>query len=246
MTAVTKLGNLSLARIDLDEAVAWIVERAREERACVVVTSNIHHLRLAEEDAEFAAVLARAELNVADGWPVVAATKLTGQRVPERVAGIDLVDAVLSQEEVRLRLAILGGPPGAATRLAERVSPRHDVVYVDELPPGQWDGAGGLDRLAAALAAVRPTLTLIGIGAPRQELLADALRPALAGPAIGCGAAVEVLAGIRPRAPKAVQAVRLEWAFRAALEPRRLLPRYARAGWALLGVLARELRRRSR
>jgi len=241
------LGGLRLAPLTTRQAVQWIADRAQQEQPCVVVTSNIHHLRLVEDDRTFADVVSRAELNVADGWPLVTATRIASDvRVPERVAGVDLVERILAQEAVRLRVAILGGPPGAAAELARRVRATHDVVFVDELPKGTWDTPQQLERLQEALAAARPTLTLIGISAPRQELLADALRPALSGPVIGCGAAVEILAGFRPRAPKLVQAVRLEWGFRMLLEPRRLLPRYWVAGRAFVGVVVRQARSRRR
>jgi N-acetylglucosaminyldiphosphoundecaprenol N-acetyl-beta-D-mannosaminyltransferase len=238
-----RIGALRLAPLTLTDAVEWIAEQARTGRPCLVVTSNIHHLRLADTDTAFADVVARAELNLADGWPLVAATKLASDvSVPERVAGVDLVDRILTQSDVALRVAILGGPPGAAERLARRVHAPHEVVYVDELPKGRWDTPPQLAQLLERLAAARPSLTLVGIGAPRQELLADALRPALAGPAIGCGAAVEILAGLRPRAPRLVQAVRLEWVFRMLLEPRRLAPRYWVAGRTFVAVVVRQMR----
>lgn len=243
-----RVGRLRLDPLTTAEAVEWIAEQARCGRSCLVITSNIHHLRLAETDAAFAEVVERAELNVADGWPIVAASKLASDvRVPERVAGVDLVDRILAQPDVPLRVAILGGPPGTAYTLARHVRDPHEVVFVDELPKGRWDTAPQLARLTADLAAARPTLTLVGIGAPRQELLADSLRTAFNGPAIACGAAIEILAGVRPRAPKVVRAARLEWAFRLLLEPRRLLPRYWQAGRVFLGVLVRErsARRRS-
>lgn len=245
MTETAHLGGLRLANMSTAEAVRWIAERARDQSTCVVVTSNIHHLRLVQIDSAFADVVSRAELNVADGWPLVTATRLVSNlRLPERVAGVDLVDQVISQTRVPMRIAILGGPPGAAVALAGRVSAMHDVVLVDELPKGTWDTPSGLARLQAAVAGAAPTLTLVGIGAPRQELLADALRPALSGPAIGCGAAIEMLAGLRPRAPRLVQASRLEWAFRLALEPRRLLPRYWVAGRAFVEVVIRDAKAR--
>ena len=57
-------------------------------------------------------------------------------------------------------------------------------------------------RLAQRVAAATPDLTLVGIGAPQQEILAHELKPSVTGPIICCGAAIEVLAGMRPRAPR--------------------------------------------
>ncbi len=245
MNRAAEFGGLKLAPFTLEETVSWILDAAQKNRSCVVVTSNIHHLRLARNDARFDAVVARAELNVADGWPLVAGTRIfSAVSAPERIAGIDLVDRLLRQEDVRLRLAILGGPPGAAEGLVGRISDVHEVVYLNPLPAGRWDTPDGLETMSSDLRSARPSLTLIGIGAPRQELLADSLRDVLAGPAIGCGAALEVLGGVRPRAPRILQAAGLEWAFRVALEPRRLLPRYLSAGRAFIGSLIREIRTR--
>jgi N-acetylglucosaminyldiphosphoundecaprenol N-acetyl-beta-D-mannosaminyltransferase len=234
-------GPLALARTDLHGAVEWVLARARSKTPCVVVTSNIHHLALAERDAEFRRVVDRAELNVADGWPLVLASRIEGTPLPGRVAGVDLVAAVLASRP-RLRIAVLGGAPGAAERLAEAYSGTHEFVLVDPLPMGRWEARDQLDELLESVRRAEPNLVLAAIGAPKQELLAERLRPSVQGPVICCGAAVEIISGIRPRAPRWLQSLGLEWAHRAFLEPRRLLPRYARAGTTFLRVLARELR----
>lgn len=233
-------GPLTLARITRAEAVEWVRAQARAGRSCVVVTSNIHHLRLADRNAAFRDIVHRSELNVADGWPLVRASRLVHAQLPERVAGVDLVADVLATRE-RLRLAVIGGAPGAAELLAETAGRDHEIALVDPLPRGTWSTAAARSDLAVRLADARAQVTLLGVGAPQQEFLADRLRPAAAGPIICCGAAIEILAGIRPRAPRAVQALGLEWAFRLMLEPTRLGPRYAAAGAGFLRVLGREL-----
>jgi N-acetylglucosaminyldiphosphoundecaprenol N-acetyl-beta-D-mannosaminyltransferase len=235
-------GGLSLMPFDVDTAAGWIVARAEEGHACLVVTSNIHHLRLMQRDRAFRDIVSRAELNVADGWPLVLANRLVRRapRLPERVAGVDLVSAVLAGQP-RLRLAILGGAPGAAEIFAKQARSAHDVVLVDPLTPGAWEHPPAIERLSANLREERPNLVLIAIGAPRQELLGSILLPVVRGPIICCGASVEILAGLRRRAPRPIQAAGLEWAFRAALEPSRLLPRYAVSVPVYLKVLAREL-----
>ena len=240
-----KFGELELTAFTPEATAEWIVDRARAEAASVVVTSNINHLRLARRDSDFRDVVRRSELNVADGWPLVFASRVLGSEVPARVAGIDLVDSLLHCGD-RLRIAILGGPPGAAEALARRCRPRHDVSLVDPLPKGRWETDAALASLQASLAAARPNLVLIGLGPPRQELLADRLRPVVSGPIVCCGASIEVLAGMTPRAPRLLQQMGLEWAFRLALEPRRLFKRYVLAGSCFLRVLSAEILRSRR
>jgi N-acetylglucosaminyldiphosphoundecaprenol N-acetyl-beta-D-mannosaminyltransferase len=231
--------GLYLAGLQLEGAVEWITAQARARNRAVVVTPNINHLRLAHTSEEARRAIAHADLQLADGWPIVAASRILGQPLPGRVAGIDLVERLLDGG-AGLKVAILGGPAGAASRLAERARRANDVVFVDELRPG-WHRADRLSGLAERVADASPELTLLGIGAPQQEILAQELKASVTGPIVCCGAAIEVLAGVRPRAPRLLQRVGLEWAFRLAIEPRRLASRYLVAGTTFLRLLVSAL-----
>jgi N-acetylglucosaminyldiphosphoundecaprenol N-acetyl-beta-D-mannosaminyltransferase len=229
--------GLRLSHVDLIDAVEWITAAAQANDPAVVVTPNINHLHLLQTSQVAREALDRADLQLADGWPIVAASRMLGDPLPERIAGIDLVDRLV-HSDTEFSLAILGGPSDAAAKLADVASDRNRVTLVDELAPG-WDHPERRRELAASLKAASPSLTLVGIGAPSQELLAHELKEVVAGPIICCGAAVEVLAGVRPRAPRILQRLGLEWAFRLAIEPRRLARRYLLAGFTfarLLGV----------
>ena len=238
-----RLGAYWIAPVTQLEARAWLLDAAAANRPALVVTPNIHHMMLAERDPLFRAAVGKASLAVADGWPLVMAARLLGGALPCRVAGVDLIASLLGAQEP-LRLGVIGGPSGAAAAFAARYSARHDVVLVDPLPPGKWKNPVAVEALRRAVHAKRPNLLLIGIGAPKQELLAAQLLDVAAGPIICCGATIEFLAGVRLRAPRVLQAVGLEWAFRLVLEPRRLGPRYARAASAFVALVAKEARRR--
>jgi N-acetylglucosaminyldiphosphoundecaprenol N-acetyl-beta-D-mannosaminyltransferase len=242
--AQLRFGPLTITPLSPADASKWVALRASRQEPCVVVTSNINHLRLAETDANFRAALQRSELNVADGWPLVLASRLVGPVLPGRVAGIDLVASVLGADRP-LRVAIIGGPAGAAEMLARRLRVTHRICLVEPLPKGSWEHPEGLMALKSAIREARPNLILLGIGPPRQELLAEALRPVVRGPILCCGATIEILAGVRPRAPAYLQAVGLEWAFRLALEPRRLWSRYLFSALSFGRVMCREALRRA-
>jgi exopolysaccharide biosynthesis WecB/TagA/CpsF family protein len=233
-------GGLSLTAISIDDAADWVVQRARAELPSVIVTSHLNHVRLAERDPEFLRAVAAAELNVADGWPLVVASRLMGPRLPGRVIGIDLVDTVLRGER-GFRLAILGGPPGSAQALADRESGRHEIVQVESLPAGEWDTSEQRAEILERTRRAAPNLVLVGLGAPRQEVFAEQLRPVVRGPVVCCGATIPVLGGHVRRAPGVVRSVGMEWAFRTAQSPVRLGPRYVRSAWWYSRVFGREL-----
>src|SRR5690349_373555 len=93
--AVSHIGRVALDVMDRRSAVGHLLADINGGRAAVVVTPNIHHLRLARIDTAFASVLERAEYVLADGWPLILASRLLRPPLPERVAGIDLVDDLL-------------------------------------------------------------------------------------------------------------------------------------------------------
>jgi N-acetylglucosaminyldiphosphoundecaprenol N-acetyl-beta-D-mannosaminyltransferase len=228
--------GLSLAGLDLEGALEWITAQARAESSAIVVTPNINHLHLVQSSDDARRALQTADLQLADGWPIVAASRILGSPLPGRIAGIDLVQALIDSD-AGFSVAILGGSDDSATRLAERVALRNRVVLVDELRSG-WDTPRRRSELTARVAEAKPNLILVAVGAPRQELLAHELKDVVSGPIICCGAAVEVLAGARPRAPRFLQSIGMEWAFRLAIEPRRLCRRYIVAGATFLRLLA--------
>ena len=236
---VFEFGGLRLARMNITDAVDWITSEAVARKPGVVVTPNINHLHLIHQSAEANAAIRHADLQLADGWPIVAASRILGDALPERVAGIDLVERLVDGD-ADVSIAVLGGPAGSASKLAARAERTHRVTLVDDLAPG-WDHPERMATLVSRMESAAPNLTFVGIGAPRQEFLAHELKHAVAGPIVCCGAAIEVLAGVRPRAPRVLQRLGLEWAFRLAIEPRRLFRRYGASGMTFLRLMYRSL-----
>jgi len=216
-----------------------------------IFTPNIDHVVLAEQNPAFREAYAQASLSLVDGMPLLWASRLLGEPLPEKISGSDLVWPLLELAGQRgWRVFLTGAAPGVAQAAADRVRRELavDVVGTDapriRLPPG--DGDEG-EAAAARVAAAKPDLVLVGFGAPKQELwihrYAASLAPAVS---VACGAGIDFLAGRVRRAPRIVSRVGLEWAFRLALEPRRLWRRYLVQDPKFLLILAREFRSRRR
>ncbi|MCK2214724.1 WecB/TagA/CpsF family glycosyltransferase [Actinomadura sp. ATCC 31491] len=200
-------------------------------RGGAIVTANVDIVRAATRDPALAALVARSELVVADGMPVVWAGRLAGTPIPERVTGASLVHT-LSERAARdgRSVYLLGGdegvPEAAAAVLLERCPGLR--IAGTHAPPYGFDADPATRREAVERArAAAPGLVLVGLGFPKQERLILELRAAL--PAawfLGCGAGIPMAAGQFRRAPEVLQRTGGEWLHRLALEPRRLVRRY--------------------
>jgi exopolysaccharide biosynthesis WecB/TagA/CpsF family protein len=243
---VARIASIDSWPIDVPDQ-AWLIDRivqdVGEGRGGTVFTINLDHLAKLRRDDAFRGAYGRATHVSADGVPVVLLAHAGGVAI-ERVTGADLVvplcraaaTAGISVHFFGTRAEIL---ERAVARLRAEVPGL--VVAGTEAPalgfePHSDEARRAVERIAASGAGI----CFVALGAPRQELFADAAQAWSQGVVyLAVGAALDFLAGERVRAPRIFQRLGLEWLWRTAQEPRRMLPRYARsAGW-LVGYLLR-------
>lgn len=195
----------------------------------VVHFVSAHPTVLAREDAEYRGLLNRGDLNLADGMSIVWALRLTGLKI-ERITGSDSLELLPTWGAGRgLRHFFFGGAPGVADMLRaqlERVVPGV-VVAGTESPPYAWPSPEDLRAAAARIRARGTDLLWVGLGTPKQDLVAERLAGLGAAPVVLCvGAAFDFLSGTKRRPPAWMQRAGLEWLGRLASEPARLWRRY--------------------
>jgi N-acetylglucosaminyldiphosphoundecaprenol N-acetyl-beta-D-mannosaminyltransferase len=244
----TEIAGVPIDAVDLPAALGRIAGAFGRGRVFQVSTVNLDFLVRAQRDPRVRAIFGRSDLNVADGAPVVWLSRLLGAPVPGRVAGADLVPALL-QEAARLgtRVFLLGGEGGVAAAAAERAREMYpDLVIAGSCePPRAAADAMDNDEILARVAEARTDILLVAFGHPKQERWIDLNRDELpVSVAIGVGCLFDLLAGRRKRAPAWMQAVGLEWAFRLAQEPGRLVGRYLTDAAWLIPIAARVVRSR--
>lgn len=217
----------------VDRLFDWIEHPGTSTR--YVVTPNVDHAVLYQERADLRQAYATASLVVADGRPVVAASRWLRRPLPETVAGSDLVPALFDRSLATgrpLKIFLLGAGPGVADRAAIRVAERWPTVTTvgTASPDVGFEKRPEVEaELLARVAAARPDLLVVGLGAPKQELWVARHRERIAAPVSLCvGATIDFLAGERHRAPVWMRRLSLEWLHRMLEEPKRLVPRYAR------------------
>jgi N-acetylglucosaminyldiphosphoundecaprenol N-acetyl-beta-D-mannosaminyltransferase len=166
-------------------------------------------------------------LIVADGQPIVWASRWLSAELPERVAGIDLLQELLAQaEREQFGVYLLGGHQSVLDAAIERIKTRYPRLRLCGTADGYFSEAEAVSR-AHAIGQSQAHILIVGMGVPRQEYFLDAHWSELAvNVAIGVGGSLDVIAGVRHRAPMILQRMGLEWLFRLAQEPRRLWKRY--------------------
>ena len=226
-----RVAGLDFDALSEQQVVARIVGDSDDGRGGWVVTPNIDICRQLRRDPAARALVSGASLVVADGMPLVWASRLRGDPLPERVTGASLIFTLSAAAAASGKsVYLLGGEPGVPGRAAAELERRFPGLLVAGTcaPPFGFDRQpGGIEAIAAELAQAKPDIVFVGLGFPKQEHLIAALAPGL--PAawfIGCGAAIPFAAGALPRAPHWMQPLGLEWTHRLISEPRRLFRRY--------------------
>jgi N-acetylglucosaminyldiphosphoundecaprenol N-acetyl-beta-D-mannosaminyltransferase len=231
--------------LSLPEAVSSIVSAAQHGDNFSVCTLNLDHVVQLQQRSDFRAAYRRARFVTADGFPIVALSRLLGTPVT-RTTGADLVEPVCQEAQKKgLPIFMLGSNDRTLAITAKRLSERYQGLEVvgcfapgENFDPYSSEADYAIDRIRASGAK----LCFIALGAPRQELFAARCLDKLNGTGLLCiGAALDFIAGTQTRAPSLTQKTGLEWAWRMLREPRRLGPRYARCIAVVPRLVARTI-----
>jgi exopolysaccharide biosynthesis WecB/TagA/CpsF family protein len=238
--AIQLLG-MPFADLDLPAAAARIAERPADAPFCYVVTPNADHLVRLDRNPGLRAIYQRAALCLLDSRVVFGLSRLFGLRAPPVVPGSDLTACLLAHHlRPNERITIVGLSPAWLPALVRRLG---------LTAPAHHDPPMGFEHdpiaFAAAVAFVRDhpsRFVFLAVGSPRQEWLAAAIAATggTTGTGLCIGASLEFLAGARRRAPWFMQRIGLEWLFRLASDPRRLLRRYLIDSPAVIALLLKQ------
>jgi N-acetylglucosaminyldiphosphoundecaprenol N-acetyl-beta-D-mannosaminyltransferase len=239
------LFGLPIANVTMAEAVAHIAQVVESGVTQQIATANLDFARNARKDEYLHRIICDCGMVLPDGAPMLWAARLFSRPLKERVTGVDLIPR-LAELSARYGYGIflLGSQEPNTKAAAEALQKRYPGVnivgrYSPEVKPLEEMND---DEILARIHAARPRILLVAFGNPKQELWIYRNRAKLKGiVSIGIGGSLDMIAGSLKRAPRFVQWLQLEWFFRLAQEPRRLLPRYASDFKALCRHLPAEL-----
>jgi N-acetylglucosaminyldiphosphoundecaprenol N-acetyl-beta-D-mannosaminyltransferase len=225
------LAGIRFDALSEKETVAAAIRALDQGRGGWILPVNLDVLRLATRSPETREVLSKADLVVADGQPLIWASRLQGTPLPDRVAGSNLIWSLTGEAaQVGRSIFLLGGDPGAAEAAGRRLRSRYPLLAVagHYCPPFGFErDAAERERIARKVQAAAPDVVFVGLGFPKQEHLIRELRPQLPRAwFVSVGISISFAASHVPRAPTWMQRLGIEWLHRLAHEPRRLTARY--------------------
>lgn len=245
------------AKETVDQVFDWIA--APERKSHHIITVNVAILMMAREDEKLARAIENADLVVVDGKPLVWTARWLKSPVPEKVSGVDLMKSLLEEGDRRgrssgsgLSIFLLGTTQERLDVLERVLRAKYPNVKIAGTRNGYFKEPDWPD-VVKLIRDAKADLLLVGMPAPFKEVWCEEHREGLATPVmLGVGGAFDVMAGFVPRAPLVMQEAGMEWAWRLAMEPKKLWKRYLKTNSAFLALLGktlaseRILRRRAR
>ncbi len=226
-----------------DDFVESILQLGAARTSAYVCCANVHMVVEAYRDASFQQVLDEASLVTPDGGPVASVAGWVGGHPQERVAGMDLLPALLAEAARRGRSVYFYGTTDdvlqAIVDRAQRELPALRLVGTCAPPFRALTPAEEAEHVAAINAA-DPDLLFVALGCPRQERWMAAHRGKIKACMLGVGQAFLVYGDLEKRLPVWARRLWLEWAYRLWLEPRRLWRRYLVTNFRFLWFMTRK------
>lgn len=228
---IIRMFDINFNNYNFEDLKLYIDSRVKEKKSSYIVTCNVDHIMQLGEDKEFEKVYQEADLVVADGMPIIWASKLMGKPLKEKISGSDIVPFLAEHfEKKQYRLFFLGAASGVAQKAAENLMEKYPKIQI----AGTYSPSYGFENNQEELKLInemlkreKPDILFVGVGAPKQEKWIHKYYKELNVPiSIGVGASIDFLAGNVKRAPLIMQQTGLEWFWRLMQEPKRLWKRY--------------------
>lgn len=239
------VGNIAVDVVDKHLAVNRIASLVESRKGGKVFTPNVDHVVMANQDKRFAEAYSRADVCLADGMPIVWASRFLGNRLPERVAGSDVITPLLAvAAQFGYRVYFLGASDDVARLAAEKMKESYPSLNIVGTYSPMVSKAVTDEEVSDIMSVVKkdsPELVIVAFGAPKQELFIDkALHYYSGAVMLGLGASLDFLAGNVKRAPVWMRNSGMEWLWRLGQEPTRLWKRYLR-GFQFPLIVANQL-----
>ena len=241
-----KILNCDFDPVTYNQTLSWAKEKLASNDRGYICTVNVAILMMMQKNQNLQKFVDEAALTVADGQPLIWLSRILRKRLPERVAGVDLVQGLCEvAAENGSSVYFMGAQADVVKDVVDRMTANVANLNVAGYDDGYFDERDNATR-ATQIRESKADLLIVAMGVPRQENFIkrqwDQLGVKLA---IPVGGSFEVIAGRKKRAPVWMQKTGAEWFYRLCQEPRRLFKRYLVTNcqfiWQAIGAFFRSL-----
>ena len=227
--------------LNMDQTIALIEEHLKERKTCQHVVVNVAKFVEMRKDPLLRKIITDCEIINADGMPIVWASRLLGQPLPERVAGVDLFQNLVRLcAEKGYRPFFFGARDWVVEKMVAELSGRHPGLKVAGYQNGYYS-KNEEQEIAEMIHDSKADMLFVGFSSPMKEKFLEKWTPVMKVPfCMGVGGSFDIIAGRTKRTPEFMQKLGLEWLFRIYQEPRRMWKRYAKTNPVFIWVVLKE------
>jgi len=241
----SRVWGIDYSVVNMTQTLQYIDKLIARRVPTTVITSNLNYAMLNAEHPKLEKFTHKCPLVICDGMPIFWRSKLNETKLPERIAGADLIFELAAHSAKKgHRIFLMGGAEGVALRAAKRLEELYPNVKIAgvECPPFRPLSDVEHEQLLSRIRDAKPDILLVAFGQPKGEFWIDDNMEKLAVPvSIQLGASFDFIVGSAKRAPVWIQKMGFEWLYRTYHDPKRLVPRYAKNAWFLLKSIRRDL-----
>ena len=230
MNSICPVITMNVAVTNHENAVITVRKLSTESQGAYVCVSNVHMCMEVLDSAHFRALVNNADLVIPDGKPISWAQQLLGYKDAQQVRGEDIMHALCEKSDKgSFNIGLYGGSSESLLEVVkEKLSITHPNINITfgYSPPFRPLTAQEDEKLIKEINDSNVNVLFVGIGCPKQERWMAAHKEHLNCVMLGVGAAFDFIAGSQKHAPRWIQKIGMEWAFRLSCEPKRLWKRY--------------------
>ncbi|MEJ8757047.1 WecB/TagA/CpsF family glycosyltransferase [Pontibacter sp. H259] len=211
---------------DFVKQVFWLSEHKESSYVCF---ANVHMLVEAYKDKDFNQVLNNADVAAPDGGPLSKLMKLLYGQQQDRVAGMDLLPALLQEAEAQGKsVYFYGSTDDVLKAVVETANQKHPDLKIAGYYSPPFRKLTHIEDTAIVnmINEANPDLVFVALGCPKQERWMAEHKGKVKACMLGVGQAYMTFAGLEKRLPKWARDLSLEWVYRLVQEPKRLWKRY--------------------
>jgi len=216
---MSKILNIKIDNVSFSEVIAKISAYLLVDCFHMIATVNPEFIVTAQKDEKFKDILNKCDLNVPDGVGLQFAAKLAGEKIGERITGVDLTWEICKiAAEKGYSVYFLGAAEGVAEKAAHRIKLLNPGLNI----AGTYAGSPNEEGIVLKINETSADILLVAFGAPKQEkFIADNKESLKVKLAMGVGGTFDYIAGIEPYAPLWLRKIGLEWLYRLFTQPKR-------------------------